>query len=291
MKSIRYVLAVQFIMGVLLCASAFGQPTTEASVTEVTAVAVPYSQSDSHSASGGSYQDTSDNSVIWGGTAQADSTFGFNSASADVSYNYDQTLYGVRTETGWAASASFNLNWSTADNSQSGIIISVQSGLGDSISGQYTGVFSFVYGMPYNIQSLLGVSASYPLAAATASSMWADTITFLGQPDGYAGSATFVVSLSGSITEPQSQSVFQYAGAPATYDQTSVVGDFSGGAVLSSIELPDGSSIEDASGFVYPVPEPGTFSLLGLGLGGLWLRRSKSKTQAAFQTLDSKSRR
>ena len=220
-----------------------------------------------------------------------------SSASATVSYSYE-TTYGVARSLQPQTSAAYTLTWSTADNSQSGSIISVEAGLGETINGLYTGEFSFVYGTTYNIEGSLGVNASNASwSSAAASSLWDDTITFLGQPDGAMGDATFTVLLNGSITQQQSQ-YSSYNGF-YHYDQSEIIGDFSGGAELSSIVLPERTSILAASGTLYPVsetfapafiPEPGPASLLGLGLGGLWLYRSKSKTWAAPQICHSKSR-
>lgn len=285
MKSIRCFFAVQFIASVLSCASAFGQPSTEASVYVYADPSIPDSQSDPHSASGFESQDTSSNFGIWDSSARANTTFGFNSAYADSAYSYE-TTYGFPVQVNeFAASASYSLNWCTTDNSQSGTLISVESGPGDSINGQYAGAFSFVYGTPYNIQSLLGVNSSYGglKTYGAASSMWTDTITFLGQPDGTAGVSTFTVSLSGSITELESQFTWQSGSFLYSYDRTEIAGDFSGDATLSDLALPEGTAIEAASGTIYPVPEPGTLNLFGLGLGGLWLRRSKPKLWAALQ--------
>ena len=281
MKEIRYALAVQLVGGVLLCTSACAQPYTDASVSYNISVIGPFSQSDPHSASLFAYMDFSSGFVNWSATAQANTTYGFNSAYTDLRYDYVAGEPPPSVEP--ATTASYSLNWSTTDNSQSGTLISVEAGPGDTVNDLYTGVLSFLYGTPYNIESLLAINASYAGTAATASSTWADTITFLGQPDGTTGEATFTVSLVGSISFQTSQPTYGTEDGPEVFDGSDIVGDFSGGAVLSSIELPVVASIESASGTLYPVPEPGAFSLLGLGLGGLWLRRFKRGTRSTIQ--------
>jgi hypothetical protein len=239
--------------------------------------------------------DFSSGFVIWGGTAQANTTYGFNSAYTHLWY---ATLPGFVPPTAEpATTASYSLNWSTADSSQSGTLISVEAGPGDTVNGLYTGVLSFVYGTPYNIQSLLALNASYERTAATASSVWSDTITFEGLPVGTSGNATFTVALLGSISYQTSQPTYGTEAGPQVFDGSDIIGDLSGGTTLSSIELPDGASMVAASGSMYPnsnlmtptfIPEPGTFSLLGLGLGGLWLYRFRPKTRAALQTCIAK---
>lgn len=292
MKNIPYVLAIQSMVGVLLCAKAFGQPYTTATVSG-DAFAGNYSQSNPNDASGSTTGDFSSGFSVWDSSARANAMFGFNSAYAEAGYayavGYGNPSYGANP----GASASYTLDWSTAGNSQSGTIISVQAGLGDSISGLYTGVFPFIYGTPYNVQGLLGLNASYPYAIATATSIWDDTITFLGRPTGMTGSATFTISLTGSCATVPSQYVGPSAAGLVTFDKTEVFGDFSGGAVLSNIQLPNGASLESASGTAYPVsnvvtpqfvPEPGTLCLFVLGLSGLWLYGARRKARPALQT-------
>ncbi len=282
MKNIPYVLAIQSMVGVLLCARAFGQPYTTTTVSGY-AFAGNYSQSNPNYASASTTGDFSSGFSVWDSGAQADATFGFNSAYAEAGYadavGYGNPGFGDSP----GALASYSLNWSTTDNSQSGTLISVEAGLGDSANGLYTGALSFVYGTPYNIRSLLGVNASYPNATAMATSIWDDTVTFLGQSEGTTGSATFTVSLSGFNSLVQSQYKVTNLSGTLNFNKSTVAADFSDGAVLSSIGLPSGASIEAASGTMYPVsgpvsvtfvPEPGTICLLGLGLGGLWLYRS-----------------
>ncbi|HUA38740.1 MAG TPA: hypothetical protein VMA35_10150 [Candidatus Sulfopaludibacter sp.] len=298
MKNIPYVLAIQSMVGVLLCAKAFGQSYTTATVSG-DAYAGNYSQSNPSNASGSTTGDFSSGFSVWNSSAQAGAAFGFNSAYAMASYayavGYGNPSYGENP----TASASYSLNWNMVGGSQSGTIVSVQAGLGDSVNGLYTGVLSFIYGTPFNFQSLLELNASYPYASATAASIWDDTITFLGQPTGMTGTATFTVSLTGSDTTVPSQYVGPSAAGLVTFDKTGVVGDFSSGAVLSSVELPSGASLESASGTAYPVsnvvtptfvPEPGMPCLLGLGLGGLWLCRFEPKRRVAFQTRYVKGR-
>ncbi|HUA38741.1 MAG TPA: PEP-CTERM sorting domain-containing protein [Candidatus Sulfopaludibacter sp.] len=282
MGEANYFLVAQFFVGVLFCASVFGQPYTSGTVSG-SAFAGNYSQSNPSHASGFTDGDFSTGFSVWDSSAQANSMFGFNGAYAEASYAYAVGYGDPSFGDNPGGSASYSLSWSTADNSQSGTIISVEAGLGDSVNGLYTGTFSFVYGTPYNIEGLLGVNVSYPYATATATSIWDDTITFLGQPDGTAGNATFTISLTGSYTMVPSQYVGPSAAGLVSFDKDELVGDFTGGAVLSNIELPENASILAASGTIYPVPEPGTFGLLGLGLIYAGLQRFKLKVLTAVQ--------
>lgn len=276
MGETNYFLVAQFLGGVLFCASAFGQPYTGATVSG-DAFAGNYSQSNPSHASGFTDGDYSSGFSVWDSSARADSVDGFNSAYAEASYAYAVGYGDPSFGDNPGASASYSLRWSTADNSQSGTIISVQAGPGDAVNSLYTGMFSFVYNTPYNIQGLLEINVSYPQASAMASSIWCDTITFLGQSDGTVGNATFTVSLSGSVIQSESQYIGPSGAGRVNFDKTEVVGDFSGGAELSGIALPEGASIVDVSGTAYPVPEPRALCLLVLGLGGICLCRSKEQ--------------
>ena len=253
-----------------------GQPYTSATVSG-DAFAGVYAQSNSNEANGFTSGDFSSGFSVWTSGAQADSTFGANSLYTETSYAYEVGYGDPSYGTNPAASASYSLNWSTAGGIQSGTIVSEELGLGGSIDGQYAGSFSFVYGTPYNIQSLLTVGASFTDAASQADSIWDDTFTFVGQPDGTTGTATFTVSLDGSISEQESQYSITNLLGILNFNEVMVTDDFNNGASLAGISLPPNTSIDVASGTIYGTPEPSTFALIGTGLGSLYLCRSRRK--------------
>ena len=272
MKNSDNLLGIYSMIGALVCANATGQPYTSSMVSG-DAYAGSYSQSNSADANGSTSGDFSSGYSQWNSRAQANSVFGFNGLYAQTSYayavGYGNPSYGNSPN----ASASYTFNWSTEGGSQSGTIINVNLGLGGSLNGQYAGSFSFVYGTQYNMQSLMTVNSSFPYASGQANSIWDDTFTFLGQPGGTVGTAMFTISLNGSIFEQDSQ----YSEGGINFDQVTLTANFDSGAALSSIDLPADTTIEAASGTIYGTPEPSTFALIAMGLGGIWLYRSRQK--------------
>lgn len=276
MKKIHYILAVQSVTGALLCCNASGEFYTAAVVSGM-AYSGDYDKSNSQYASGFSSGDFSSGFSVWNSSGNAKTMFGINSLCAETEYAYAVGYGNPAYSDNPGASASFNLNWSAENGSQSGTIVSAELGLGNSVNGQYIGSLSFVYGTAYTVQSVLNVTASYSNSTTQAQSLWDDTFTFVGEPNGTLGTATFTVSLDGSIGEQTSQYKGPSAAGLVTFDQIALIANFNGGASVSSIALPQGTSIEAASGTIYPTPEPSTFSLVGLGFGSLCLVWSKRK--------------
>jgi hypothetical protein len=277
MKNSDNLLAIYLMIGALVCANATGQPYTSAMVSG-DAYAGSYSQSNSDSANGSTSGDFSSGYSQWNSRAQANSMFGFNSLYAQTSYAYAVGYGNPSYGNSPSASASYTFDWSTGGGSQSGTIINVNLGLGGSLNGEYVGSFSFVYGTQYNMQSLMIVNSSFPYTSGQANSIWDDTFTFSGQPNGTVGTAMFTISLAGSIFEQDTQ----YSEGGMNFDQVTLTANFDNGAALSSIDLPPDTTIEASSGTIYGTPEPSTFALIAVGLGGIWLYRSRRKSSSIF---------
>jgi hypothetical protein len=204
----RAVLGV-FLGCLSLCLYALhAQPVTSAYV-EVEATFTSGSRSNTTLADLFASMDTSSSSEVWFDRAQAQTSFGLNSAYASSQYTYTTISYVHPLTPHPTATASYILSWSTLDHSASGNILSLSlslSSLSGSnwISGLQFGSFQFQYGTPYIIQSSLSVVASFDgggpngLASTSgyglAKSLWSDTFTIHGQPDGTSGVAGFDVS-------------------------------------------------------------------------------------------------
>lgn len=283
MEKMHNILVFPCVMAVLSCANVFGQPYTFSKVSG-NAYQGAFSQANSHNANGSTSGDFSSGFNVWRSGAQADSTFGFNSISAETSYAYEVGYGSPAYGDDPAASASYSLDWSIAGSSQCGTIVSAELGLGGSLAGQYAGSFSFVYGTTYDIESLLTVDTSNTYANSQAKSVWDDTFTFSGQPNGTIGTAIFTVSLDGSISEEDSQYSISNLLGVFNYNEVTLNANFDNGADLSSIDLPANTIINDASGNIYETPEPSTVTFIGMGLGGLILYRRKRKFLSVVQS-------
>jgi hypothetical protein len=139
----------------------------------------------------------------------------------------------------------------------------------DSDSQLLLGTFSFVYGTTYTIEGRLsGSMAGFQFNGGIGGgdSIWSDTFTFHGEPNGSIGSATFVVDFT--------------AGLDATLNyEPSIGGDGSGGASATlSLAYSDGW-VQTGSGTTVPsAPDGGsTLLLLGVGLSAIALAARKAK--------------
>lgn len=276
MKRVHYVLTVHCLMGVLACQSAFGQFYTSSDVSG-DAFAGKYSQSNSGYATGSTTGDYASGFSQWASQGNANSGFGLNGLYVQTKYSYAVGYGNPAYGNNPSAMASYSLVWSANGGSQSGTIISAALGLGATINSPYVGTFSFVYGTPYSIQSKLTVNSSFPNSASDANSMWDDTFTFQGQPNGTVGNATFTVLLNGSLSEQNGQSKGMTPAGFVNFDDIMLTANFNDGAMLSSLSLPANSSIMCASGTIYPTPEPSTLTFLCMSLVGLGLRWFKRK--------------
>jgi len=208
----------------------------------------------------------------------SDHTFGISNqgefsgsdAAASVSFfrNFVQVSVGIdsifqRFEFGHATTdASYALTWS--DGVASGNIVGPLGG--NPVFGNQGGTLQFVYGTSYTIQSSLTAEASaYNKGAngadASAKSVWTDTFTFHGQPDGSAGVAFFMTTLGGSF---KTESILG-----PTYSAIESEGSVSGALRLG--ELPSGSWLETGSGTRLPsIPDAGSSGLLlGIALSAM----------------------
>lgn len=126
------------------------------------------------------------------------------------------------------------------------------------------GHFDFVAGVPYEIRSVLGTSASggYAVSGSTLS-IWDDLFTFSANAP-----ADFGISLVGSLS-----ATYDGRFLPIREDQGANI-DFS--AVLQTLHIPTGVAVEAASGTEYPVsvPEAPIRELLVCGLFALAVGKS-----------------
>ncbi len=226
-------------------------PFTQAQVSGIcTSEGFGYSDTESRVA-GGSQLGISNSGEVSASSAFAVASFFSNGVrvASDISAPADRFVPGPA-----GVSASYELSW--ANNGASGDIIGPFGG--PFLIGKHSSSLPFVYGTPYVITSLLTAGSSASIlngAGASASSLWADTFTFLGQPDGTPGSATFRVNLSGSLTS-------------ATSVNAQLADSRSAASVLAALEvdLPQNSWIATGSGAHVPtLPDVGSTGIL-LGL-------------------------
>jgi hypothetical protein len=227
--------------------------------------------------------DTSSGSDGWLEQSQARTSFGSNNAYASSLYAYsDDPGIHPRPESP-TATASYVLSWSTLDHSSSGNILNLSlslSALSGSnwVTGLQFGSFQFQYGTPYIIQSSLSVYSALSSTSryALANSVWSDTFTIHGQPDGSSGIAGFDVNLNGSVSASSTNGAprHNFPGYPSTIDV--ITADFSNGASLDYVFLPSGASLSADSGFPAIVtPEPSAAALLLFSASALFLRRRR----------------
>jgi hypothetical protein len=272
-----------FLAYLFLCSSALHAQPVTSTYSEVQTFEDPtMSHSGPSFASCTNWEDTSSNSENWFDRSQAQASFGLNRAYSDSEYFYTETPY-VSPETAHpTATASYTLNWSTLDHSSSGNILSLSLSLSSLpgsnwITGLHLGSFQFQYGTQYIIQSSLSVYASYSFGGhALANSVWSDTFSIHGQPNGTSGVAGFDVDLNGYLSSSTSEGppIFNFPQYPGEYNE--LTADFSNGASLDYVFLPDGASLTTDSGFPAIVtPEPSAAAFLLLTGCGMLLRRRR----------------
>jgi hypothetical protein len=228
--------------------------------------------------------DFSSGSPFWYSHTRSQTGFGSNSAYASSGCNYSTADYPFTPNP--TLTASYVLSRSTLDHSSSGNILNISLSSSNSFSlplsnsvsfsGLHLGSFQFQYGTPYVIQSSLTVRASTDAVGyGLAKSVWSDTFTFQGQPEGTSGIAGFDVDLSGSFSAMATNSP-PYRTWP-TYPGVKelLTADFSNGASLDYIFLPAGASLTTDPGLpaIVTTPEPSAAGFLLLAGCGLLLRR------------------
>jgi hypothetical protein len=228
--------------------------------------------------------DFSSGSPYWYSRARSQTSFGLNSAYATSGCNYSTADYPFTPNP--TLTASYLLSWSTLDHSSSGNILNISLSSSNSFSlplsnsvstsGLHLGSFQFQYGTPYIIQSSLTVRASTDAVGyGLAKSVWSDTFTFQGQPQGTSGIAGFDVDLSGSFSSIATNSPPYHTWPTYPGVRELLTADFSNGASLDYIFLPTGASLTADPGFpgIVTTPEPSAAALLSLGGCRLLLRR------------------
>jgi hypothetical protein len=267
----RHAILAVFLAYLSVCICLRAQPITGSYAETEVPVAGTNSQSGPASAGSTNNMDYNGLTILWVDRSQAHTTFGLNSAYADSMFTYSDFPEGNPAASNAAAiaTASYILSWSTLDHSSSGNILSLSLSGNGSVSGLHLGLFQFHYGTPYIIQSSLSLYANYTgyysANHAVANSVWSDTFTIHGQPDGVFGLAGFGLDLNGSISSSSVEGPPLPGSAPTTPTRIDLVtANFTNGASLDYVFLPDGATLATDPDFpaIVTTPEPSAAALV-----------------------------
>ena len=267
------------------CLPTLAAPYTNATVAGVAFDIFTYSASDPQHAASGTLGDNLLSTAIGYGSGGTDASFGTNSAYVNNSQVRNISVFGDITLT-WNMAASYSLQVLPQSGYQGTTIFDTTTSTnlsGNSVmslNNTLIGNFEFVYGVPYEIVSVLTLSGSQntsDYAGGTGTSTWDDVFIFQGGAVGTKGVAQFNVNLTGAL-QTQKYSFLGFCGeffypGPCAENDASLRLT----ALLGTINIPGNSWIEVASGTPYlvHVPEPSSLLFLACGLGAFALYRCR----------------
>ena len=271
------------LSGIILCLVApfsevLGAPYTEATVSGI-AHDIPFSYgmppysaplSDPHHVSASRIGDNLATTALGFSSTSADAAFGTHHVSVNLSDIEHIESFGDNTITQQIA-ASYSLQvLPMGDNILGHSIATNLSGNNlTSVNDTLTGSFSFVYGVPYEIASVLTLEVRNGLSEGTGTSTWDDVLTFQGGTLGSTGLAQFNLRLTGSLSTEKSYLPSCAPGLPGSCSSNDASMDLT--TRLTSISIPRNSWIDVTSQtpYVVNVPEPSSLLFLVSGLAGL----------------------